>query len=620
MRRPFYFVFAALLVLSVVLSACAPVAAPTSAPAAEATQAPVTEATQAPVAEATQAEQPTAEVVNSDDPSMLEGDIYSAGSSTVGPLSEAIQELFTNEGFPGQIKNDIVGSGAGFERFCTTGETDVANASRAIKDGEVANCRALSPAREPIPFLVGLDAIAVVINKDNDFAKDVTLEQLQQLFTSAELWSDVDPSWPAEPILRYTPGTDSGTFDFFVEVVVQKPNKIEKLDEAKALALEAKNLNQSEDDNVLVQGVEGNKYAIGYFGYAYYQEESERLGMLTLDGVTPSQETAEDGSYKLARPLFIYSDAEILKSKPQVAAFVRFYLENVNSVISEVGYFPASEEALAESVALLDYALYEMDPSALEGDIYTAGSSTVGPLSEAIQELFTNEGFPGQIKNDIVGSGAGFERFCKTGETDVANASRAIKDGEVENCRALSPAREPIPFLVGLDAIAVVINKDNDFAKDVTLEQLQQLFTSAEMWSDVDPSWPAEPILRYTPGTDSGTFDFFVEVVVQKPKKIEKLDEAKALALEAKNLNQSEDDNVLVQGVEGNKYAIGYFGYAYYQEESERLGMLTVNGVTPSQKTAEDGSYVLARPLFIYSDAEILQVETPGGRVRPLLP
>ncbi|MBN1372636.1 MAG: substrate-binding domain-containing protein, partial [Anaerolineaceae bacterium] len=193
MRRPFYFVFAALLVFSVVLSACAPVAAPTSAPAAEATQAPA--------AEATQAEQPAAEVVNSDDPSMLEGDIYSAGSSTVGPLSEAIQELFTNEGFPGQIKNDIVGSGAGFERFCKTGETDVANASRAIKDGEVASCRALSPAREPIPFLVGLDAIAVVVNKENDFAKDVTLEQLQQLFTSAELWSDVDPSWPAEPVL-----------------------------------------------------------------------------------------------------------------------------------------------------------------------------------------------------------------------------------------------------------------------------------------------------------------------------------------------------------------------------------------------------------------------------------
>jgi len=348
MRRPFYFVFAALLTLSVILSACAPVAAPTSAPAAEATQAEQPAAAENPSV----VENPTAEATDPGDPSTLSGDIYSAGSSTVGPLSEAIQELFTNEGFPGQIKNDIVGSGAGFERFCKTGETDVANASRAIKDGEVENCRALSPAREPIPFLVGLDAIAVVINKENDFAKDVTLAQLQQLFTTAELWSDVDPAWPAEPVLRYTPGTDSGTFDFFVEVVIQKPNKIEGLDEAKTLALEAKNLNQSEDDNVLVQGVEGNKYAIGYFGYAYYQEESDRLGMLTVNGVTPSQKTAEDGSYALARPLYIYSDAGILKAKPQVAAFVRFYLDNVNSVITEVGYFPASYAALNESKLL----------------------------------------------------------------------------------------------------------------------------------------------------------------------------------------------------------------------------------------------------------------------------
>ncbi|MBN1372141.1 MAG: substrate-binding domain-containing protein, partial [Anaerolineaceae bacterium] len=177
-------------------------------------------------------------------------------------------------------------------------------------------------------------------------------EQLQQLFTSAELWSDVDPSWPAEPVLRYTPGTDSGTFDFFVEEVIQKPNDIDELDDAKALALEAKNLNQSEDDNVLVQGVEGNKFAIGYFGFAYYQEESDRLGMLTVDGVTPSQKTAEDGSYALARPLFIYSDAEILRSKPQVAAFVRFYLDNVNAVITEVGYFPASYNTLNESKQL----------------------------------------------------------------------------------------------------------------------------------------------------------------------------------------------------------------------------------------------------------------------------
>lgn len=346
MRHHVFSLLAVLVILSLALAACAPAAAPTTAPAA--TQA---------MAEPTATEAMAEPTLDPYDPANLTGDIYTAGSSTVGPLSEAIQEQFIADGFTGQIKNDIIGSGAGFERFCVTGETDIANASRAIKDSEVESCRALTPPREPIGFLVGLDAIAVVVNKQNDWVKDVTGDQLFKLMTSAERWSDVDPSWPAEPILRYTPGTDSGTFDFFVEVAIQKPNKIEKLDDAKKLVLDAKNLNQSEDDNVLVQGIEGNKYAIGYFGYAYYQEEAERLGLLSVNGVTPSEKTAEDGSYLLARPLFIYSDAGILKAKPQVAAFVRYYLEYVNDVIGKVGYFPASAENLAESKAALEEAL-----------------------------------------------------------------------------------------------------------------------------------------------------------------------------------------------------------------------------------------------------------------------
>ncbi len=152
--------------------------------------------------------------------------------------------------------------------------------------------------------------------------------------------------WPAEPIQRFTPGTDSGTFDFFVEVVIQKPQKIEKLDDAKKLALDATNIQTSEDDNVLVQGVEGSPYAIGYFGFAYYKQQESRLIALSVDGIAPSFETAESGEYVLARPLFIYSDANVLKQKPQVAGFINYFLTYVNEWIDDVGYFPASEEAL----------------------------------------------------------------------------------------------------------------------------------------------------------------------------------------------------------------------------------------------------------------------------------
>ena len=359
MKRRYQFVSFALIISALLLAACQPAAtpAPTQAPAVveQPTSAPA-EPTAAPV-------EPTAEpapvesgILPEVDPAALSGTIYAAGSSTVYPLSEAVAEQFKADGFAGEIKIDSIGSGAGFERFCKTGESDIANASRGIKDGEVENCKAIS--RTPIEFRVGTDAIAVVVSKENTFLTDLTLEQLGVIFSDkAEKWSDVDPSWPNEPILRFTPGTDSGTFDFFVEEVIQKPAKIEKLDEAKKLVLNAKNLQTSEDDNVLVKGIEGSPYAIGYFGFAYYQAEAANLKAISLNGVTPNFESAESGEYKLSRPLFIYSDASILKSKPQVAGFINYYLTTVNDVIGDVGYFPASEEALTAAQQALADAL-----------------------------------------------------------------------------------------------------------------------------------------------------------------------------------------------------------------------------------------------------------------------
>ena len=525
------------------------------------------------------------------DPLSVSGDIITAGSSTVGPLSERIAEQFRNEGYADNITIDIIGSGAGFERFCTNAETDISNASRPIKDSEVEACRV--NGREPIEFRVGTDGVAVVVSKANDFATDVTLDELALIFSTAETWADVRPEWPAEPILRFIPGTDSGTFDFFTEVVFES-------DEGPILS--ADNLQLSEDDNVLVQGVEGSPYAIGFFGYAYYQENADALNVLALEGVTPNAETVEAFVYPLARPLFLYSTAQIMNDKPQVAAFLDYYLTQVNDVISSVGYFPASNESLngarqswldAMGMGLVE--LPAVDPLSVSGDIITAGSSTVGPLSERIAEQFRNEGYADNITIDIIGSGAGFERFCTNAETDISNASRPIKDSEVEACRA--NGREPIEFRVGTDGVAVVVSKANDFATDVTLDELALIFSTAETWADVRPEWPAEPILRFIPGTDSGTFDFFTEVVFES-------DEGPILS--ADNLQLSEDDNVLVQGVEGSPYAIGFFGYAYYQENADALNVLALEGVTPNAETVEAFVYPLARPLFLYSTAQIM--------------
>jgi phosphate transport system substrate-binding protein len=265
------------------------------------------------------------------DPLNVEGDIVTAGSSTVFPLTEAVAASFADDGYTGNITIDSVGTGAGFERFCVNGETDIANASRAIKTEEVEACAALATPRIPIPFRVGVDALTVAVSSANDFVNDLTTEQLILAFSTAETWADVDPSFPAEPIIRYIPGTDSGTFDFFVEVVFDK-------DEAPILA--ASNLNLSEDDNVLVAGVESSPYAIGFFGYAYYVSEGENLRAVSLNGVAPTQDSAAAGTYMLARPLFIYSDPAIMQAKPQVAAFIGYYITVVNDVLTEVGYFP----------------------------------------------------------------------------------------------------------------------------------------------------------------------------------------------------------------------------------------------------------------------------------------
>jgi len=342
--RPLLFVFVA---MSLLLAACGTPAA-TEAPVVEPTAAPA-EPTAAPI------EDPMAMYA----PDAVSGDIITAGSSTVFPLSERMKQRFEEEGFTGNLTVDSIGSGAGIERFCVAGETDIANASRAMKDTEVESCKGIG--RTVVEFQVGIDALAVVVSAENDFATDMTKAELALIFSSAEKWSDVRPEWPAEPILRFSPGTDSGTFDYFVEAIMGPANLNAdgKADLAKGeeAILESTGTQFSEDDNVLVQGVEGSPYAIGYFGYAYYQENASSLKALSVDGIAPSAETAESGEYPISRPLFIYSSTEIMQEKPQVSAFIYFYITNVADEILDVGYFPISEGKSQENLDAWSTAL-----------------------------------------------------------------------------------------------------------------------------------------------------------------------------------------------------------------------------------------------------------------------
>lgn len=366
MKRTIFTLVTGIMLAAFILSACAPppaIETTTEGPSVPETQIVTEVPTEVPIEETeTPAEQtempveetevmPTEEIVPGVilpevDPAEVSGDIVTAGSSTVFPLTEAVVSLFESEGYTGRITIDSIGTGAGFERFCESAETDISNASRPIKEEEIEACRA--NGREPVEFRVGTDALAVAVNLENDFVQNLTIEQLALAFSTAESWADLDPAFPDVPIQRFSPGTDSGTFDYFVEAVMA-PAYGDDADAGEAAILAAEGIQFSEDDNFLVQGISGSPYAIGYFGFAYAQANTDLIRPISIEGIEPNEETAESNEYPLSRPLFIYSAVNVLQSKPQVADFINFYLTRVNEVILDVGYFPASPDALEQA-------------------------------------------------------------------------------------------------------------------------------------------------------------------------------------------------------------------------------------------------------------------------------
>lgn len=304
--------------------------------------------------------------------------------------------------------------------------------------------------------------------------------------------------------------------------------------------LSADNVLAGEDDQVLAEGIAGQASGVGFFGFAYYAANADDLKLLAVEGVTPSAETAANDTYPLARPLYIYTTADILAQKPQVAAFVDYYLAHANEVVEAVGYFPAGGEAMTQAEATVAAAqgldsLPAVDPADFGGAITAAGSSTVFPVTTLMGERFQADGFTGVVNVESVGTRAGFNSFCFEAGTDVdlVNASRPINQLEHEACRA--NGREPIEIRIGTDALAVVANPANSQVSNVTMAELQQLFTTAGTWSEVNDSWPAEPVYRFIPSSDSGTLDFFVETVFEE--RLEDLPKEALVALLAENIS-----------------------------------------------------------------------------------
>lgn len=266
------------------------------------------------------------------------------GSSTVFPITEAIAEEFMAQS-DARVTVGVSGTGGGFERFCA-GETDISNASRPIKETEIEACEAAGVDYVVIP--VATDAITVVVSQENAFLSELTVEQLQTLWEPAAegtvtRWNQLDSSFPDEEISLYGPGPDSGTFDYFTEEIVGEEDASRG------------DYTASEDDNVLVLGVSGDPNALGYFGMSYYLENQDILKAVGIDNgdgvVVPSPENIEEYS-PLSRPIFIYVSTDSLE-RPEVRAFVEYYLEQAPTIVPEVGYVALPDEKYEESLAEL---------------------------------------------------------------------------------------------------------------------------------------------------------------------------------------------------------------------------------------------------------------------------
>jgi len=258
------------------------------------------------------------------------------GSSTVFPLSEAVAEAFSADATGGaRVTVGESGTGGGFRKFCR-GETQVQGASRPITTEEMQACAAAGITYVELP--IAFDGISVVVNNANPLTA-ITTAELQRMWGPAAdrtvtTWRQVNASWPETPLLLFGPGTASGTFDYFTQAVNGEEG-VSRTD-----------YTPSEDDNVIVQGVVTNPGGVGYFGYAYYDQNRERLKALAIDGVAPSEETIANGTYPLARPIFIYVNADMLR-RPQVQRFAQYYVENAGRLAAEVGYVGLSESDYA---------------------------------------------------------------------------------------------------------------------------------------------------------------------------------------------------------------------------------------------------------------------------------
>lgn len=278
----------------------------------------------------------------------ITGKVLVAGSSTAAPLLKEIAEDFQKEGFQAQITIDAIGTDAGLQRFIRYGDTDLVLASRPITPEEIEASH--ETQRDIIAFTLAMDALTIAVPKENNFVENISTDELAKLFTTANLWSDINPAWPSKPIYRFVLGSNSGSSDYFAKTL---------LGGNKNLLLQAARTQVTEDDRILVHAVESTPGAVGFMGYPVWKASSNKLKALGVLGTPPNETSVKAGAYPFSRPLFLYTTASILKHNLPAAWVLGYLFQNYPQLIERSGFFPVSSYVLNQNYALWRKTLKE---------------------------------------------------------------------------------------------------------------------------------------------------------------------------------------------------------------------------------------------------------------------
>ena len=549
----------------------------------------------------------------------VEGEIFISGSSTVEPVSVRVAELFEDVAPGVFVDVEGPGTGDGFAKFCN-GETDISDASRAIKDSEAEDCAA--NGIEFTEILVGIDGIGVMTSENNSAVECVTFENLYGLIgpesDDVTSWADANAiageGLPDAPLDIFGPGEESGTYDSFIEIVLE-----DIADERGQDATTRSTYSPSADDNVILSGIQSSDTSLGWVGFAF-AANAEGVKLLEVDGgdgcVAATPDTIASNEYPISRNLYIYVNNGKAEESPALQAFVDFYVTTgLDEAVSAVGYVPLTDDAKAStqtawetrdpgSAAASGSAAptVEIDPN-VEGEIFISGSSTVEPVSVRVAELFEDVAPGVFVDVEGPGTGDGFAKFCN-GETDISDASRAIKDSEAEDCAA--NGIEFTEILVGIDGIGVMTSENNSAVECVTFENLYGLIgpesDDVTSWADANAiageGLPDAPLDIFGPGEESGTYDSFIEIVLE-----DIADERGQDATTRSTYSPSADDNVILSGIQSSDTSLGWVGFAF-AANAEGVKLLEVDGgdgcVAATPDTIASNEYPISRNLYIY--------------------